>query len=161
MTAIHGAAYDGDLATVLELLESGTPADSRDQKGFTPLLWACFRAAVVDQVPVIKALVEAGADPGAVTGAGDASCLMLAVQSGSESAVTALILAGAKLDASGDGVTPLMVAARAGDMKLAKLLLNQGANPAIRCGRFSAADYARYGGYDQLADQLDREASDR
>lgn len=155
MTQLHVAAYNADLESVIRLLADGTPADLRDEKGYTALLWASFRAAVADQVPVIQALMNAGADPNAVTEAGDANCLILAVESGNEPAVATLLEGGADVNADADGVTALMVAARAGDAAIVNLLLRSGANPAARCGRFAASDYARHGGYDNLAALLD------
>lgn len=153
MLELHVAAYNADAEAVRRLLAGGVPPDSRDESGYTPLLWGSFRAAVADQVPVIEALVEAGADPNAITG--DSNCLMLAAQSGSEPAVEALVTAGAQVDAHVDGVTALMVAARAGYSQIVQRLLELGADPAIRCGRFVAADYARYGGHEGLADVIE------
>jgi uncharacterized protein len=161
VTPLHRAAHDGDLAAVRRLLADGLAADARDSSGYTPLLWASFRAAVADQVPVILALTAAGADPDAVTAAGDSSCLMLAVQSGSRPAVEALMAAGAQVDAPADGVTALMVAARAGATEMARLLLALGADPRIRSGRFSAVDYALHGGHEALAELLRTEAGRR
>ncbi|QUD87815.1 ankyrin repeat domain-containing protein [Phenylobacterium montanum] len=107
-----------------------------------------------DQAVVISALISVGADPNAITLSGDSSCLMLAVQSGSLDAVRAIVDGGALLDLPADGVTPLMVAARAGDEEIATFLLERGADPDLRCGRFTAADYASYGGFDRLAGRL-------
>ena len=159
MSQLHGAAFDADIENVRRLLDARVLPDLRDQKGYTPLLWASFRAAVADQVPVIQALIAAGADPNAITSAGDSSSLILAVQSGCEEAVTALVAGGANVNDSVDGVTALMVAARNGDTGIVKLLLQLGADPAVRAGRFVAADYTRYGGHDDLADLLDQRAS--
>lgn len=156
MSHLHGAAFDADIETVRRLLDAGVLPDLRDKKGYTPLLWASLRAAVGDQVPVIQALLAAGADPDAITSAGDSSCLMLAAQSGCEEAVTALVAGGANINHSADGVTALMVAARNGETGIVRLLLQLGADPAARAGRFAAADYARHGGYDDLANLLDQ-----
>lgn len=46
MQGLHLAAYNGDAQTVGDLLWSGASVDARDEQGFTPLLWACFRAGV-------------------------------------------------------------------------------------------------------------------
>ena len=154
MFELHVAAYNADIEEVRRLLVSGMVPDARDQSGYTPLLWASFRAAVADQVPVIEALVAAGADPNAMTTAGNSNCLILATQSGSEDAVVALIAAGARVNAQADGVTALMQAALVGDTSMTRRLLDLGADPAIRCGRFTAVDYALHGGYDELAEVI-------
>ncbi|MGT2436462.1 hypothetical protein ACU4GH_11770 [Bradyrhizobium betae] len=70
MSHLHGAAFDADIETVRRLLDAGVLPDLGDKKGYTPLLWASLRAAVGDQVPVIQALIAAGADPDAITSAG-------------------------------------------------------------------------------------------
>lgn len=157
MTELHAAAYDGDIEDVHRLLAAGMEPDCRDERGYTPLLWASFRAAVIDQVPVIEALVAAGADPNASVG--DANCLILAAQSGDEPAVAALVAVGAEVDRDVDGVTALMVAAQAGETDIVKRLLAWGADAGILCGRFTAADYARSREHDQLAELLDAAAS--
>jgi uncharacterized protein len=156
MTHLHRAAYNADVEAVRKLLAEGIQPDQRDNGGYTALLWASFRAAIGDQVPVIQALIQAGADPNAITGTGESNCLILAAHAGSEPAVAALVAGGANVDGQADGVTALMVAARIGETGVIKLLLRAGANAAIRCGSFTAVDYARYGGYDELADLLDK-----
>jgi uncharacterized protein len=155
---LHTAAYNLDSESVLEILAVGTPPDLRDEDGYTPLLWACFRALVADPLPVIKGLIDAGADPNALTADGKANCLILAAQSWSEPAVAALLVGGANGNARADGVTALMVAARDGKANIVKLLLQSGADPSVRCGSFDASDYARYGGHDELAAELDAAA---
>jgi uncharacterized protein len=152
---LHLAAYNGDQETVLRLLAEGASVDGRDQSGYTPLLWACFRAGVTDQALVVNALIKAGADANAVTEAGDSNCLMLAVQAGSAPVVRALVTGGARLDETADGVTALMVAARAGDNHVAELLLELGASAEVQCGSFTACDYARHGGHEALAARLE------
>jgi ankyrin repeat protein len=159
VTPLHVAAYNADVEAVRQLLAAGALPDLRDENGYTPLLWASFRAAVADQVPVIEALIAAGADPDAINGSGDSSCLILAAQSGCESAVAALVGGGANVNRQADGVTALMVAARMGEVGIVRLLLQLGANPAARAGRFTAADYARHNAHDDLADLLDQGAT--
>ena len=134
MNALHAAAYNGDHEAVLQLLADHSSVNARDESGYAPLPWASFRAAVTDQVSVAQTLIEAGADPNAVTEAGDSNCLMLAAQAGSEPVVTALVAGGAMVDGAADGVTALMVAARHGETKIVELLLERGAIASIRCG---------------------------
>ena len=151
---LHSAAYNGDVGTVTRLLSEGHAVDARMPGEFTPLLWACARALVCDMVPTINALAVAGASVEASTS--DASCLMLAAQSGSEQAVAALISHGAKVDRAVDNVTPLMVAATHNKRDVVQTLLAAGATPGLKCGNFTAADYARYHGFDALADEIER-----
>ena len=155
MSLLRYAAYDGDDETVSQLLEAGAAADERDATGYTPLLWACFRAGVGDYVATIRTLVGAGADIEASTLGKDAlNCLMLAVQSRSEPAVLALLGLGAAVDARVEGRTALMIAAGQGETSIARLLLGAGADPTIRCGSYTASGYASYYGYDSLASEL-------
>ena len=86
---LHVAAYNADVEAVRKLLAGGALPDLRDDKGYTALLWASFRAAVADQAAVIEALIAAGADPNAIDNSGHSNCLILAAQSGCESAVAA------------------------------------------------------------------------
>lgn len=155
MPDLHFAACNGDDDAVRWLLAAGALVDERDGQGHTPLLWACFRAGVADYVPVIKTLVGAGADiEAAEIGPNAWNCLMLAVQSGSRPAVETLLALGAAVNASMEGMTALMVAARRGDTPMARLLLRAGADPRLRCGWRAASDYADYYGYDGLASEL-------
>jgi ankyrin repeat protein len=156
MTALHDAAYNADTAAVQLLLTGGASVDARDEKGFTPLLWSCFRGAVGDQAPVAQALIQAGADPNAKTSAGDANCLILAVQSGARSVIEAVIEGGASVNGSANDVTPLMIATMDGDQDVVAYLMEIGADPTVRCGNYTAADYAWHGGHDELAEFLRR-----
>ncbi|MGY8685213.1 ankyrin repeat domain-containing protein [Bradyrhizobium sp. UFLA05-153] len=155
MGDLHLAAYHADVEHVLEFLDAGDDPNEYDQSGYTPLLWAAFRGAVGNQLPVILALISAGADVNAVTRAGDSSVLMLAVQAGSDVLVRALVELGAEVDRATDEVTPLMLAARIGEERIARTLLELGADPTVRAGKYTAADYAWQGGHDQLARQLE------
>jgi ankyrin repeat protein len=154
MSDLHLAAYHADVEGVLEFLHAGYDPNEYDQSGYTPLLWAAFRGVVGDQLPVVQALISAGADVNAITGAGDSSVLMLAVQAGSDVLVRALVERGAEVDRTADEVTPPMVAARDGNARIVRTLLELGADPTLRAGKYTAADYAWHGGHDQLAELL-------
>jgi ankyrin repeat protein len=151
MNQLHVAAYDADGHRVGELVRSGADPNERDERGYTPLLWAAFRGAVANQGPVVAALVGAGADVNATTAAGDSTVLMLAVHSGNLALVRSLVGYGANVNLPADEVTPLMVAARSGAEEMSRLLLELGASAHVRTGRFTASDYARHGGHDDLA----------
>lgn len=156
MSELHAAAHNADLKAVQVLLESGATPNERDDRGFTPLLWSCLRGAVGQQGPVVAALLSAGADPDAITASGDSNCLIWAVQSDALDLIDVLLEWGANVNGVADGVTPLMVAAREGNGEVVTRLLQKGADPSIACGSFQAADYARHGGHDDVANLLDR-----
>ena len=82
--------------------------------------------------PVVQALVKAGADANATTSRGTTP-LMLAAAAGDTGALTALLDAGAKPDATETerGHTALMFAAAANRVPAVKLLLARGADPRI------------------------------
>ena len=159
MSDLHVAAYNGNADWLRQLLVGESNTDARDQTGFTPLHWASFRAAVTDQVPVIRLLIENGADPNAVTRDGKSTCLIFAVTSGNLEAVSALVSGGSDPNRDADGVTPLMVAARDGNKEMVRILINLGARPSKRCGSFTASDYASHGGHDDLAAMLNAMAN--
>jgi ankyrin repeat protein len=138
----------------------GVDANGRDEKGFTPLHWATFRAAVTDMTKVIDLLAAAGTNLDALTNDGKSTPLIFAVASGARDAVLSLVRAGADPNLQADQVTPLMVAARDGDSELARLLIEAGAEPNKRCASFCAADYARLCGHDELASMLHTSKSD-
>jgi ankyrin repeat protein len=150
---LHFAAYNADIERVEELIARGDPVDARDESRYTPLLWSCFRGAVGDQLPVVRALLAAGADPNSTVN-DDASCLIFAAQCGKVGLVEALVAAGADPNMDVDGVTPLMQAARDGDEDVIAALQRLGARAEAVINGFTAADYARYGGHDELAERL-------
>jgi ankyrin repeat protein len=69
MSALHRAANRGQLAAVELLLARGAPMEQRSMYDGTALgtaVWAACQEPRGDQLGVIRALLEAGADPGAV-----------------------------------------------------------------------------------------------
>ena len=89
--ALRLAARDGDTSTVIRLLDAGTPVDSADMIGYTPLMLAARKG----QMAILRLLIERGADWRAENRPGDAA-LDFAVQSGHLEAV------GLLLDLEGD-----------------------------------------------------------
>jgi ankyrin repeat protein len=55
---IHDAARDGDVDKVRQLLIAGAEMDAKDERGFTPLLWAVYGG----QLNVTELLIDQGAD---------------------------------------------------------------------------------------------------
>jgi hypothetical protein len=110
---------------------------------FTPLA----NAARAGDVATIRSLIAQGADPNEAAGQNNWSPLLHAIHKGQIRSVEALLDGGADINRlSGDGVTPLMMAAGYGYTDIVQLLLKRGANPRIadREG-FRAVDIAAAG----------------
>jgi ankyrin repeat protein len=110
----------GDHAGVQSLLKRGADPDARNGLGLTPL----FVAAASGQVPVVEALLQAGADVNAMSPYGTA--LTFSAMTGAAPATKVLLARGADINPSRpDGITVLMMAARAGDAELVGELLRR------------------------------------
>ena len=118
------AIFNGNYAFASFLVDSGADVNLPDASGFTPLFWAVDRrnmetapnfpwTVMEDPLPLVRKLLEAGADPNAVID----STPMALMREGSPRIVFA---------------TALMRAAFSGDPELVRLLLEFGADPHIR-----------------------------
>ncbi|MEO5924171.1 MAG: ankyrin repeat domain-containing protein [Bryobacteraceae bacterium] len=121
--ALSLAFFDGSYAVAEFLIDSHAKVNQADAQRFTPLFWAVDRRNMEtapnfpwmetrDPLPLIKKLLDAGADPNALIN----STPRARMREGSPRLVYA---------------TALMRAALAGDVELAKLLLAHGADPRI------------------------------
>ncbi len=121
--ALSLAFFDGSYDVAEFLIDSKANVNQKDAQRFTPLFWAVDRRNMEtapnfpwmetrDPLPLIKKLLDAGADPNAIIN----STPRARMREGSPRLVYA---------------TALMRAALAGDVELAKLLLSHGADPHI------------------------------
>ncbi|MEP7352149.1 MAG: ankyrin repeat domain-containing protein [Acidobacteriota bacterium] len=121
--ALALAFFDGSYEVAEFLIDSHAKVNQADAQRFTPLFWAVDRRNMEtapnfpwmetrDPLPLIKKLLDAGADPNALINATPRARM----REGSPRLVYA---------------TSLMRAALAGDVELAKLLLAHGADPHI------------------------------
>jgi ankyrin repeat protein len=126
MTALHWAAMRSDVELAETLIYAGAHLEATTRIGqHTPL----HVASRTGQPGVVRALLEAGADPHALTTSG-ATALHLAAGAGSTEAVAALLDHGAAIDVRERnwGQTPLMFAAAANRIGPVNVLMERGAD---------------------------------
>ena len=147
VTPVWAAAENGSAAMVRRLLDAGADPDAPLLSGETPLL----TAARVGAAEVARQLLESDANTAATAGRGQ-TALMWAVAQRHAAVVEALLAHGAAVDARSEvwtevvkttaepwnpeyvaeipqgGYTPLLFAARVGDLASAKLLVAAGAD---------------------------------
>ena len=126
MTALHWVAEGGDQELAETLLFAGASLEARTRNGnYTPLHLAA-RAA---QGPMVVALLDAGADPNAMTSLGSGA-LHFAAGASSPVAVEALLAAGVEIEAreSSYDQTALMWASAYGHTEIVTQLLAAGAD---------------------------------
>ena len=148
-TSLHRLAEQGDTRRLLMAVSAGTGVDQRDVCYRTPLMLA----AQYGHLDTGRELLAAGARVD-LHEKGYYTALMLAAGNGHVEVVRALAAAGASLDEVEitRGWTALIWAAKRGHLATVSLLLDLGANPALRDDRgLSAADWARVGQHAEVA----------
>ena len=110
---------------------------------FTPLA----NAARAGDVATVRSLIAHGADPNEAAGQNNWSPLLHAIHTAQIHSVEALLDGGADINRlSGNGITPLMMAAGYGYTDIVQLLLKRGANPRVADhSGFRAIDIAAAG----------------
>jgi ankyrin repeat protein len=130
MTALHWAAFQGDVELTRSLLAAGANVKAVTRiGGITPLSLACETGAA----PLIEQLLKAGADANDAIADGT-TALMAAASSGSADAVKVLLAHGAAVNATetAHGQTALMFAAVRNRENAIRTLLEGGADPSIQ-----------------------------
>lgn len=124
-TALHWTAQNGDEAITRLLLDRGAAINETDGRGRTPAHIACQHG----QENVIRVLLSRGADV-QVRGKDDWTALHLAAWQGHLGIVKLLVKqAGADVDGqTTDGRTPLHLASQRGQYRVARILIELGAN---------------------------------
>jgi ankyrin repeat protein len=148
----HGlylAIREGSRDVIPVLLEHpGLEVDAANPAGETPLMMAALRG----EIGVMKRLIERGAQLELPRW----TPLHYAASGPSLEAVRLLLDRGARIDSTApNGNSPLMMAAGFGSIDSARYLLKRGADPTMRNKQDqTAADLARRGDRDKLADEL-------
>ncbi|TYJ02018.1 hypothetical protein E1A91_A13G196300v1 [Gossypium mustelinum] len=122
-TALHHAAGIGDVELLKYILDKGVKVDSQSDAG-TPLVWAAGHG----QREAVKVLLDYHANPNAEN-EDNITPLLSSVAAGSLACTDLLIQAGAKVNITAGGATPLHIAADHGSPELINSLLKAGADP--------------------------------
>jgi ankyrin repeat protein len=123
-TGLHAAAVSGQTARVSEAVARGEPVDARDSHGRTPL----HVAAYYREHAMMRALVEAGADPNAFEN-DDYDIVTIAAVAGDPGTLKLSLKLGAR---AGNVTSPyqgtaLIAAAHLGHAEVVKILIDAGA----------------------------------
>ncbi len=125
VTPLVRATENASRKLVGTLLAAGAAADAAQTSGLTPLMVA----ARTGDAAIVRALLAHGADVNAATVELSATALMWAVAAPHPEVVQLLLESGADVHVStSKGLTPLLTAARNGDIEAARLLLAAGAD---------------------------------
>ena len=149
VTPLQRAAENASPAMVDRLLAAGAGVDATQTSGLTALMIA----ARTGDAGVLGLLLQHGADVDAATMETRSTALMWAVAESHRDSVRALLDAGANPHAStAAGFTPLLFAARNGDVPMARLLLAAGVDVNhTGADRTHALPYAIVRGHDAFA----------
>ena len=128
-TALHNAAWRGNLDIVRYLIEQGASLNALMNGGGNTAL---HNAASIGNIEVVRVLLDAGADVDCRTTWG-ATPLQWAARQGGEDVVQLLLERGADPRAAGDdGATAFFAAMDSGHLPAARLLLDAGADVDVR-----------------------------
>ncbi len=126
--ALFTAVSEGDLDEIRKLLREGADPDTRDKRGFTPLILAVFWG----RIDVIDELVAAGADINAV-GARNETPLLASVDGNHLDLFRRLLEHGAKMEYRDDqGGTILAAACLNGNLEIIQAVLEAGVDINVR-----------------------------
>jgi hypothetical protein len=153
---LHSAVYYGHLPTVKYLVEKGFDIRRLDQDGNTPRYWA-DREDIIKYLEKIVSSMEGTSASRPVA----RSELDQATFAGNYKRMEELLKQGFDVNQSSPQGqlnlwTPLHTAARRGDLRAVRLLVENGANIEMEWEELTAEDYARKNEYIEISDFLKR-----
>jgi uncharacterized protein len=155
MSQLHSYVFAGNLEGTHSLLRDQPELlDVPDQRGFPPLVLACYS----DQYAISKLLLEKGADVEVRDGMGNTALMGVAFKGLLKMANLLIVGFGADVNAQNKaGGTPLTFAATFGQYEMVELLLNHGAerNHADQDGH-TAMTLAKAKGHQRIVELLVR-----
>ncbi|PFH37890.1 putative ankyrin [Besnoitia besnoiti] len=140
---LSNAAYTGNVARMMQQINTGSSVNGADQNGLTPL----HRAAQSGSFAALQLLLKNGADPRCSAKNGDTPLHIAAFHRNAE-AVKFLLSTDAKVDINKQtkdhGMTPLHVAVYRGCPEIVDLLLAAGADPDLLAKGQTAVNLAEF-----------------
>ena len=137
-SVLHIASFRGHTSVVDLLCEGGANVTAKNHSGLAPLHIAAMQPR--ENVPIVKLLLEYGAQINQRTSGDDYTPLSIAVNEGRSSIVKCLLTAGANINIPDwKGHLPLHRAAFRGKNEEAALLLDAGAGTESRCRQGNTA----------------------
>ena len=131
LNQLHSAERDSHVTEMKLTLPRGLSFDSRDAEGRTPLM----NAALNGNVQAVESLMKRGADPSLMDNKGW-NTLHNAAQGGNTDIISLIHAHLPNIESkTGEGHTPLMVAALCGKLHAVKWFLEKGATVACECNR--------------------------
>lgn len=130
MTALMNAVQNDDAAAVQRLIAQGANVSEIDSQGDSPLIMAAYKG----YTEIVRLLLEAGADVGALDPGMKATALHAASYAGHADAAKLLVEYGIDIDKQGpyNGYTALHDATWQNNVEVARVLIEAGANLNIK-----------------------------
>lgn len=150
--AFYECAAAGDTRAVSDFLVAGLSSNARSSEGI-PILIGAVRSRSVEAV---QQLIAAGADPNAAAGMDGTNALSEAASYGLATVAGVLLAQNADPNqVTGNGQTPLMLAASQGHLDVVERLLSAGADTTVKDNLgMDAAGYARLFGKPAIEEVL-------
>jgi ankyrin repeat protein len=155
MTALMNAVNRSDAAAVNKLIAQGVNVSEADSKGDSPLIMAAYQG----DTEIVRLLLEAGADVGALDPGMKATALHAASYAGHAAPARLLIQYGIDIDKQGpyNGYTALHDAIWQNHVEVAQVLIEAGADLGIRSNSGQTPlDFARSKGAKQIIAMIEQ-----